>query len=165
MKDKITRRNRTFVSMLIGIAIVLMMLGISTANTERVTDSHQIRNDIIQKSVNMVGGVVTTDLNAGITPTDLVNNLLGGGVTVSNVQFKGANISAGKFSGGTGIVGFGSGIILSSGDIKNVVGPNIEDGITASNSKPGDSDLNTLVTGGGTQDASVLEFDFIPATN
>ncbi len=83
----------------------------------------------------------TADLSTGLTPTDLVNNLLGSGVSVSNVVSQNVAHSMGTFSGGTGIIGFESGIILSTGDIVDVVGPNTEDGTTTNNSLPGDSDL------------------------
>ncbi|MCK4800156.1 PKD domain-containing protein [Candidatus Parcubacteria bacterium] len=106
-------------------------------------------------------GLVTQDLNS-ITQDDLAISLLGSGVTVNNIQYTGANIAAGKFSGGTGIIGIEQGIILSSGNIGNVVGPNIEDGITTVNGLPGDADLNSLIPGYTTSDASVLNMSFTP---
>jgi len=110
-------------------------------------------------------GMVTDDLSTGLTPTDLVNILLGGGVTVSNITFQGVNHSAGTFSGGTGIIGFESGIILSTGNIADVVGPNTEDSTTTHNGLPGDAVLNSLIIGYTTLDATVLEFDFVPTSN
>ena len=107
-------------------------------------------------------GLVTEDLTGPLTPEDLANDLVGGGLTISNLTFSGADVAAGRFSGGTGIIGFESGIILSSGDIANVVGPNVEDGITGDNGLPGDADLDGLIPGFQTFDATVLEFDFIP---
>jgi len=106
------------------------------------------------------GGLLTTDLNAGLTPTDLVNTLLGGGVTVSNVSFTGSGVAAGTFTGGTGIIGFDSGIVLGSGNIASVAGPNILDNTTTDLQRPGDADLNGLIPSAATLDATVLEFDF-----
>ncbi len=106
-------------------------------------------------------GLVTTDLNGGLTPEDLAEALAGTGVAVSNVTYVGANVAAGSFSGGTGIIGFEDGVVLSSGDVANVVGPNVEDGITTVNDQPGDDDL-TALSGFLTNDAAVLEFDFVP---
>ncbi len=111
------------------------------------------------------GGLETVDLNSGLTPTALANSLMGGGVTVSNVTYSGVNVSAGTFSNGTEIIGFYSGIILSSGNISNVIGPNTYDGISEDNYMPGDADLDTLIPGYDTYDASVLEFDFVPDTD
>lgn len=113
----------------------------------------------------------TSDLNSGLTPTDLANLLVGGGggVAISNVTYTGANVAAGKFSGGgtgaTGIIGFDDGIILSTGDIANAIGPNTIPDKTTNNGQPGDADLDTLIPGYQTFDAAVLEFDFVPQGN
>ena len=121
-------------------------------------------------------GLVVTDLTAGVTPAAMVQSLLGPGVSVSNFQFtgytgtasndvkNGDSSSAGMFTGGTGIIGFDSGIILSSGGVQNVVGPNTSDSISQVNSLPGDPNLDAL-TSGTTFDATVLEFDFTPTFN
>lgn len=108
------------------------------------------------------GGLSVAPVSATLTPEDMVNALLGGGVTVSNVVYTGADAASGTFSGGTGIVGFESGILLTSGDIVNVIGPNTNDGITKDNSLPGAADLNALIPGYSTYDATILEFDFVP---
>src|SRR4026209_2679698 len=65
-------------------------------------------------------GLVVSDLNHGITPTDLVNALVGSGVTISNVSFTGNARAAGIFSGGTTILGFDSGIVLGSGSVQTL---------------------------------------------
>ena len=113
-------------------------------------------------------GLSTQDLNSGLKPTDLVNRLLGKGVTVSNVTFKGVNVAAGTFRGGTDIIGFEEGIILSSGKVGHVIGPNIEWGISWwawPSVVPGDSDLDFLIPSYQTYEAAVLEFDFVPVGN
>ena len=107
--------------------------------------------------------LVTQDLTEGLTPEDLVQTLVGPGVTVSNIQFSGANFAAGKVSGGTGIIGFANGVILSSGCISNVIpagGQNNSNSITCDNQQPGDPDLDALIPGYTTFDRCVLEFDF-----
>jgi hypothetical protein len=107
--------------------------------------------------------LVATDLNSGLTPDDLVNTLLGGAISISNVTYVGANAGAGTFSGGTGILGFDAGIVLSSGDVANVTAVgmlNNFDDVTLDNSLGGDPDLDSLIPGYQTYDASVLEFDF-----
>jgi hypothetical protein len=111
--------------------------------------------------VQDAGGLVTQDIAAGgQTPDSLLTALLGAGVSVSNIQFNGAPVAAGVFSGGVGIVGFAQGIVLSSGDIASVIGPqNLLGWTSTDNLLPGDADLDALV-GGLTQDACVLEFDF-----
>jgi len=124
-------------------------------------------------------GLVVTDLNHGVTPSDLVNLLVGNGVTISNVTYTGDLRAAGKFSGGATIVGFDSGIILGSGKVQTVTGdPACSGGVEGPNTcyepggpsgyenstdfgLPGDADLTGL-SGNPTFDATVLEFDFVP---
>lgn len=108
-------------------------------------------------------GLGTQDFST-LTPTDLANSMVGAGVTISNVTYTGSTISAGKFNGGTGIIGFDQGVILSSGNIANVIGPNVSDYISADLGFGGDTDLTSL-SGFPTLDATVLEFDFVPNTD
>jgi len=106
-----------------------------------------------------------------ISAEDLVQNvLLGGGVTVSNVTFNGvpgnqANIQIGSFIGSSCNVGLPLGVVMSSGDVNVSVGPNNDGGATLGTMNgPGDVDLEVLLGGGfTTNDAAILEFDFIPA--
>jgi hypothetical protein len=94
-----------------------------------------------------------------------VDSLVGGGVTTSNVTYVGADVAAGTFSGGLPVLGaFDSGVILSTGDVSFVVGPNQFDGVTEVNNTAGDTQLGAL-SGFPTFDASVLEFDFVPASD
>jgi len=99
-----------------------------------------------------------------ITVQTLVNSLLGDGVEVSNVQLTGGNIGAGVFEGGAAILGFNTGIVMSSGHVNSAPGPNTSDGTTTVRGEPGDSDLNIL-SGQATHDATAIEFDFIPTSS
>jgi uncharacterized repeat protein (TIGR01451 family) len=95
-----------------------------------------------------------------VTADSLANMLAGAGVSVSNATYNpGSNNASGTFSGGADIIGIGSGVLLTSGDVGNVVGPNLSDSKGTSNGGAGDGDLDTL-SGQTTHDASVLEFDF-----
>ena len=100
----------------------------------------------------------------GVTMTSLVTSLLGQGVLVSNVVLTGANAGAGVFEGGASILGFATGIVLSSGNVNDAKGPNNSDSTTTSRGEPGDPDLTTLA-GQATNDATVIEFDFVPTGN
>ncbi|MBD2568895.1 Calx-beta domain-containing protein [Anabaena lutea] len=109
--------------------------------------------------------VSTTDLTS-VTATQLVNTLLGAGVTATNITFTGANVAGGTFTGGIGAgIGIDSGIILSTGNIAFAQGPNNTGSRSGNNSRPGDTDLDTIVDPLSTEDAAVLEFDFIPSTS
>ena len=98
-------------------------------------------------------------------PSLLVHKLLGENIQVSNLQITGSDVSSGVFQGGTDAVGFDEGIILSSGDAKNVIGPNSSDSITAINGLAGDPDLDALIPGYTTHDATSLQFDFVAPTD
>ncbi len=97
----------------------------------------------------------------GSDAAGLVNEILGSGITVSNISYSGALAASGKFSGGaaSGIV-IDKGVILTSGYATNAQGLNNSDNITGIWGSGGDSDLNGLVPGYPTYDAAVLEFDF-----
>jgi Abnormal spindle-like microcephaly-assoc'd, ASPM-SPD-2-Hydin len=114
------------------------------------------------------GGLTTDDLtDDSLNPTALAQALVGTGVTISNVTYTGAAPAAGTFAGGQNIIGFSSGIVLSSGAVANVVGPNCSTGITLDNGLPGDTSLQSLLPANSpvTTDAAVLEFDFVPVGN
>jgi len=100
---------------------------------------------------------------SGLTPQQLVDELIGTGPNapaISNVTFSGANRAAGTFSDVTNVFGFENGIVLSTGDISFIQGPNVVENAGASNALPGDADLALLIPGYTTHDATVLEFDF-----
>jgi hypothetical protein len=110
------------------------------------------------------GGLTTDDLrDQALSANALAQALLGPGVTISNVTYTGAPIAAGTFKGGSSIIGFDSGIILSNGAVPNVIGPNCNSGITWVNNTPGDAQLSAII-GQITNDAAVLEFDFNPSS-
>lgn len=129
----------------ISVGIVVVMMALASSQSSHATSS---------------GGLSSEDLSGLLAPSDLVNTLAGTGITISNISYAGAENAAGTFSGGTGIIGFEKGIILSSGDIANVVGPNMFDGVSAINDTPGDADLDAE-SGSTTLDAALLEFDFV----
>ncbi len=108
------------------------------------------------------GALVVSDIASGASAESLVTSMLGGGVTVSNVVYRGCPAGAGTFGGGSGIVGFEGGIMLSSGSVASAIGPNTVGNFSTICDAPGDADLDALIPGSTTQDASVLEFDFVP---
>jgi len=94
--------------------------------------------------------------------TTLVQNvLLGSGVTVSNIQFTGANAQIGRFNGANSNIGLANGIIMSTGAINDAVGPNNGAGIGVDLNRAGYGPLSNIIGGEETQDAAVLSFNFI----
>ena len=101
-----------------------------------------------------------------VTANTMANALLGSnsGIVINNASYTGANGASGQFSGGTGIISIGGGILLTSGSVNNVVGPNNDSGASTQNGLAGDPDLTTLA-GVNTFDASVLNINFTPSGN
>jgi hypothetical protein len=106
--------------------------------------------------------LTTQNIVSGLTPADLANAILGSGVSISNVSLRGCETGLGTFAGGTGIIGLEAGLVLSSGNIASAVGPNEFTNASTQCDAPGDVDLDALVPESNTQDAAVLEFDFVP---
>lgn len=117
-----------------------------------------------------------------LTPLQLVQDvLLGGGVTVSNVQFTGYINALGKFDiSGVNNMGMQEGIVLTTGSIfhndpvfgfggtfsDGPQGPNNSTGGGIDNMEPGDPYLESLLSGGvPTYNRAILEFDFVPTSD
>lgn len=114
-------------------------------------------------------GEVNAQIN--ITPSQtaaaLAQKLAGTGVTINNATLVCPSNANGIFNIVTSPVGLDSGIILTSGQANTVgtaIGANGAYTLFASNSNsaPGDADLNSI-SSSTTNDACVLEFDFIPS--
>ncbi|MBK7681002.1 MAG: choice-of-anchor L domain-containing protein [Bacteroidetes bacterium] len=102
------------------------------------------------------------------TITQLVQNiLLGSGVSASNITYSGSTTARGSFTcAGACNVGIANGILLTSGNITTAIGPNNNPSAGLDNSAGSDPDLNGLhPTGTNPQDAAVIEFDFMVATD
>jgi len=145
---------------------------------------------IVTKSLFIAGAAGFLGLGAiapaaqaiSITPTDdpnaLINEILGAGISVTNITYTGASGASGLFTDGASSgLGFDKGIILTSGQAIDALGPNgngstaevsgvgnasdeVNFGASTENGVAGDPDLDALVPGLSTEDATVLEFDF-----
>jgi len=104
-------------------------------------------------------------INNTLTPAQLANTLIGGGVTISNITYTGGNQSTATFTNGnTTNLGLNNGIILCTGDVSHVANPAsvfMSDVLGLS----GDADLNSISGASQTYDACVLQFDFIPSAD
>lgn len=109
-------------------------------------------------------GFATKDMNE-LTVEQLSQLLAGPGITIANMTLIGAKQAAGTFTGGltTGI-GIDSGVIMSTGDIKDAAGPNNTQGKSGNLNVPGDASLDAIVAPNKTNDATILEFDFVTAS-
>lgn len=132
---------------------------------------------VFRNKVRMVIGVILVffpilvcaqlQTSGGITPIDLVGNiLLGGGVGVSNVALTGSPQSYGSFTANNTNLGLNSGIILTTGSISGPGGPQ------GPNNRP-DAGIDNNFGGSAllnnefgfmypTFNAATLSFNFIP---
>lgn len=101
--------------------------------------------------------------------------LVGTGIEVGNVKFVGMIGSIGQFEAEAKIIGVSSGLVLSTGLVDSIVGPNNAAGYTSMAELPptkelqwdirnGDKDLSRLAKG-RTTDVAIVEFDFVPIKN
>lgn len=97
-----------------------------------------------------------------VTPEDMVEFLMGPGVSYENVSFLGYDQSSGIFTNGnTTNLNLNEGVFLTSGLGTTIPGPNSSSSAGSNNGFPGHVLLDGL-TSAYTYDAAVLEFDFIP---
>lgn len=98
-----------------------------------------------------------------LTPLALTQDLVGEGISVFNVTFSGDGNQFGAFNSLDSNIPLPFGVMVSTGDCTVAVGPNDTGNETlgGGNFGSGDQDLQTLSTF-ATNDAAVLEFDFIP---
>ena len=98
-------------------------------------------------------------VNNGFTAQQLGNNLAGNNVNVFNATISGDPVQYGTFNYVGTDLGLNFGVILSTGDIFDAVGPNSSGATSSTIGGPGDPDLSNLA-GFNTNDAVVFEFDF-----
>lgn len=90
--------------------------------------------------------------------------LMGKGILCQNVKFSGSRGSIGTFDFSFRTENFTEGLLLCTGRIEDIAGPNNNTAITGNNKTEGDNGLTRLARK-KTFDACVLEFDFIAAAN
>jgi gliding motility-associated-like protein len=108
-------------------------------------------------------------VNNQITVNDLVNDVLvGDNVDVFNIEINGvpgdqAYTNVGSFDASNSNIPIQQGIVLASGNVNNVIGPNNSGSSSMDHDAPVyyDADLDSVATS-SINDVSVLEFDFVP---
>ena len=99
----------------------------------------------------------------GAGADELIREVFIGGdcFDVMNVVYTGGGDQIGKFSNGLTNIGFGTGMIMATGDINVAPGPNDSNGAGGGGAGGGDGDLASIATG-PMFDVAVIEFDFTP---
>ncbi len=104
------------------------------------------------------------EIDTSYTAEKLVKQILiGNGVLVGPVSYKGPKHAMGYFNDQMVNVHLEEGIVLTSGNAFFVQGPNRVPDKGWASMTAGDADLNTITTG-VTHDAAVLEFDFVTSS-
>ena len=112
------------------------------------------------------GNVYALSVTTTASGDNLVNNILGTGITVvsGSTSYNGAAGASGTFTDGLSSgIGIDAGIILTSGVASLAPGPNTSDSATGNNGLSGDPALDALA-GYPTYDATTLSFDFVSDT-
>ena len=110
-------------------------------------------------------------VTTGQTPEQYVQQIVGSGIIISNVTFSGQANQIGLSDGSTANMGFNQSVVMAAGDVNGIVGsPVIGDAGTITPFGPGDADIlqvaqSVNVAINTTNDAAVLEFDFVPSSN
>jgi hypothetical protein len=136
-----------------------------------IQNIYTIFRKLIQISIFLPPAVYAQlTVSTALTPSQLVQNVLTGtGVTVSNITYSGVPGSIGMFT--TGAIptnlGISSGIIMSTGLVNGTpqIGSGAVNFASTDNFGTGDIDLQNLIPTYAVQDASVLQFDFIPLSD
>jgi len=95
----------------------------------------------------------------GYTADDVAAYLAGDGVEIDNAVVDCHSLAFGLFDCVDCNVGIDSGVVLTTGRVSNIAGPNNAGGTGTNNGWPGDPDLDAYPGIGVTHDACVLEFD------
>ncbi|HEU4717250.1 MAG TPA: choice-of-anchor L domain-containing protein [Bacteroidia bacterium] len=105
-------------------------------------------------------------VNTSVTANQLISSLLGGGLNVSNVTLNCAPGAYGTFSNGnTTNIGINNGIMLTTGQAANAIGPNNSASAGTCNGTSGADPQLTALEPLATEDPCILEFDMVPTCN
>ena len=111
--------------------------------------------------------LVVTPIGQGTDAEQMARSLLGPNVQLLEVAYQGDPLAGGQFTGGTGAVEFDAGVVLSTGQVTTLAGPNDAGNTSAGFGTPGHPGLDALVANpdlgsSPTRDAAVLTLDFVP---
>ena len=142
--------------------------------TIRITTNDSVQHDGFAATISCAGNyyvplrssVVNADPST-YTPQELVEDILVTGcLQAFNVTYTGAPSAIGYYTGGQSL-GFTNddGVVLNSGDVININGPNASTSAGNDLGMPGDPLLDAIIAPDPSEDAAVLEFDFIPSSD
>ncbi|MBE0641627.1 MAG: choice-of-anchor L domain-containing protein, partial [Bacteroidales bacterium] len=95
----------------------------------------------------------------------LGNSIAGPGVQLIGCRYLADDSAIGFFRDESFSLGIDSGIVISTGSIFDIPGPNISSSTGTALGMPGDTDLTTLQPNYATLDAAFIELSFIPLSD
>lgn len=119
----------------------------------------------LSAQVGPKGPALTTNTTTYTVEQLIQEIFVNGCVEVSNITINGGG-AAGYFDAtGTSFPFATDGIIIASGAVSNAQGPNSSGSLGSTLSSGGDPDLQLLIPGYTINDATILEFDFVPSSD
>ncbi|MDX9931097.1 MAG: choice-of-anchor L domain-containing protein [Bacteroidales bacterium] len=122
--------------------------------------------------LSVIGGYGQLTVTSGLTAAQYVDFLVGSGITYSNVVYTGDPAAIGKFITGTTPTNLGltSGVIMSSGYVNGTgtqaIGSPVSNFVsTTFTNIYTDANLQSLIPSYTVEDATKIEFDFIPVSD
>jgi subtilisin-like proprotein convertase family protein len=97
--------------------------------------------------------------SGGLNAQTMAGNLSGSNISITNATISGNVNQSGTFTFSGSGLNVNSGVIMSTGDIFDAVGPNSSGNTSTAYNGPGNTQLSNL-SGQTTRDAVVLQFDF-----
>ena len=150
--------SRNYTGSTVGVGVAMLLLG--GAAPRAYADSGIVTEDLYAQ--HCVTKTACSPSASPLSANDLVQSLIGDGITATHVTATGSTRAFGRFvTSQVSTFGFGSGVVISTGCVSNIIGPNESEQTTCDNGMPGDPALSAL-SGGQTFDAAILEFDFVP---
>ncbi len=130
-------------------------LTVSRNSTKKKEENHELEKEVLSS--------IITSQNSNVT--SLIQDVFIGGdcFEVNSVNFSGTSGQLGTFTNGISSINIEDGVIISTGAIGNVPGPNSSASITTGYFDAGaDSDLDAISGGGTLYDIAQIDFDFTP---
>ncbi|HPR16718.1 MAG TPA: choice-of-anchor L domain-containing protein [Candidatus Cloacimonadota bacterium] len=146
----------------VGLVIIFSFLFTYSliANIQQMSRNYQE----LPPKKNLADAMIINSMVTGITAEQMARLLVGEenpSVQIRNISYTGASIASGVFRDARNDgLDIDKGVILSSGYAENLYGPNTSNSITGNNGCDGSANLDALIPGYTTNDASILEFDF-----
>lgn len=108
-----------------------------------------------------IGVNAQLEVESGISRKALANFFGNASIEIKAVKYRGARRAIGTFTDSDSIFDMSNGLVLSTGNVKDIPGENLSGSRTSRNHTKGHEGL-TKIAKAETHDAAIIEIDFIP---